>query len=245
VTKTNPLTRKVGPLPAWAWAALAVVAWFVFMRGGGQSNATAAPGNVTSGSDTAAQQPASGQGTPADNVNSDLLSALLENQKSTYEALLSALQYGSAGAGGSIGGVPSGFGTSGGGASTAATTAPTVDSGVNNSPTAIASPTSPDSFTYQPAGTYIGDQIVQVPDIGAVSYSGFTAQPSSVDASGGYANGIIPAMHYVVGSGGSVDPILESESVQTRYSVPAYSPDPDNTQNALAYASKTHEAVAI
>lgn len=116
MTKTNPLTRKAGPLPVWAWAALALVAGYVYLH-----RAPAAQGGAqlpyTPASGSGAQQPASGQGTPADNGNSDLLDAL-GNNLASQNALLAALQSGGQGG--------TGAGTSGGGTSTAATTAPTV-----------------------------------------------------------------------------------------------------------------------
>lgn len=137
---TNALTRKAGPLPVWAWAAVAVGAWFLFFRGGGQSAETPVPvGPSTSGDTSGAQQPASGQGGPTDNLNSDLLDALLANQKSSYDALLHALQYGP-----NVGGSAAPVG-SGGSADTSFATAGTVDSGANNAPTdSFATPTTSD-----------------------------------------------------------------------------------------------------
>lgn len=117
MTKPNPLTRKAGPLPVWAWAALALVAGYVYLhRAPAASGGTQLPYTPASGS--GAQQPASGQGTPADNGNSDLLNAL-GNNLASQDALLAALQSG--GQGGGYGTTPSGGGTD-----TAATTAPTV-----------------------------------------------------------------------------------------------------------------------
>lgn len=123
------LTRKVGPLPLYGYALLALAAWFLLFHG---APAKASGGNglpYTPASGSGAQQPASGQGNAADNGNADLLSALGDN-KLSYDALLNALQ-GSGGYGVAGGGAG---GASGDGASTAAVTAPTIDSGTNNAP---------------------------------------------------------------------------------------------------------------
>jgi len=147
VKASNPLLRKAGPLPVYAWAgiALAIVVAYLYVR---PRSATAdatpvlfSPSIGGNDQPSAAQQPASGQGTPADNMSGDLLAALGDNT-SSYDALLAALQYGSfggyggyssgygSGGGGAAGGVPAGFGV-----------APTIDSGVNNAPVASFAPT--------------------------------------------------------------------------------------------------------
>jgi hypothetical protein len=138
-TVKTKLTHKVGPFPVWAWAGLVIGAYFLIFRGpfgkaAKASGGTQLPYTPTSGS--GAQQPASGQGSPVDNTNGDLLSALQENA-SSHDALLAALQYG---AYGGFGDYSSGIGSGGsgapvGGVPTATVTAPTSgDSGVNNAP---------------------------------------------------------------------------------------------------------------
>lgn len=119
----SAIGRKVGPLPVWGWAAAAVAVWFLFLRG-------AAPAAASSGVQTpvgpAAQQPASGQGTPADNLTDEQLQQLLQGQQASLDALLALLQStspyqatGSGGGGGSVatagssGAPPGSLGTSG------------------------------------------------------------------------------------------------------------------------------------
>lgn len=116
MTKTSPLVRKAGPLPVWGWAALALVAGYVYLHRASAQGAQLPYTPAGSG----AQQPASGQGTPADNGNSSLLDALGSNLAS-QDALLAALQ-----AGGQSGYGGAGGGESGSGTATTATTAPTV-----------------------------------------------------------------------------------------------------------------------
>lgn len=164
--QTNALTRKAGPLPVYAYALIAVAVWFLFLRGGvsAGSAATGLPYTPASSTGSAAQQPASGQGSPADNANADLLSALLGSTQSSYDALLAALQYGGGGAGGFGGAsVPPGFGAAGGGTSTAALTAPTVVDATPPDATPLASvaaapppPFSPNGSPYDPeTGAYL------------------------------------------------------------------------------------------
>jgi hypothetical protein len=136
-TVKTKLTHKVGPFPLWAWAGLVVGAYFLIFRGPfgkahQASGGTQLPYTPQANSGSGAQQPASGGGTPADNTGGDLLSALQDN-RSAYDAMLAALQYGGGfggygayspgspgGSGGAVGGVPDGFGAG--------------DSGVNNAP---------------------------------------------------------------------------------------------------------------
>lgn len=134
----NPLTRKAGPLPVWAWGALVVAAWFLFLRAPHKASGGASL-PYTPASSSGAQQPASGQGTPADNTNADLLNALLAGQKSSYDALLAALQYTTAAGATGAAGVPAGFG-GGGAAPTSAFTAETV-APLNNAPADSLAPT--------------------------------------------------------------------------------------------------------
>lgn len=127
----NALTRKLGPLPVWAWAVVVLGAWFLFFRTHAAAATTPVPvSRNTSGADSGAQPPASGQGSPADNMNSDLLNALLTNQKTSYNSLLTALQTMSAGG-------ASGFGPGYGAAPAAA--APAV-AAANGAPPSAASP---------------------------------------------------------------------------------------------------------
>lgn len=169
----NTLTRKLGPLPVYAYGLLAVAVWFLFLRGGvtAGSASTGLPYTPTSGS--AAQQPASGQGTPADNASSDLLSALLGNQSSSYDALLAALQYGGGAGGGGIGGgVPGGAGggTSGAsatpGSDTSAVTAPTIESGASSSPVASFAADSPASAAPVPVTGALATRLGYSPSAG-------------------------------------------------------------------------------
>lgn len=126
----NAVTRKVGPLPLWAWAAaVAAIVWLVFLRA---PSAGAGTGSTSAAGGSGAQQPASGQGTPADNLNADALAQLLAAQKSSYDALLAALQ--STTAGGASGTTGPGYGAPGGS---------TVDSGSNNAPPSAAAPDGP------------------------------------------------------------------------------------------------------
>lgn len=138
-TVKTRLTHKVGPFPVWAWAALAVGAYFlVFRRAARASGGAQLPYTPSGGS--GAQQPASGQGGPADNGNADLLAALQENSTS-HDALLAALQYG---AYGGYGGYGSGYSSGGEGSAggVPAPAAPTVDSGINNAPADSVQPVS-------------------------------------------------------------------------------------------------------
>lgn len=80
------LTAKVGPLPVWGWAAVILGAYLLYTRvssssGSGGPAATDATG-VTANDGTAdsgAQVPASGGGTPADNVSAQVADALNVN----------------------------------------------------------------------------------------------------------------------------------------------------------------------
>lgn len=82
------LSRKVGPLPVWAWAAVILGAYFLYTRlHGGSSSSSAAsnstpatPTDTTSGSDSGAQVPVGGGGSPVDNSSANLLSAIGANQ---------------------------------------------------------------------------------------------------------------------------------------------------------------------
>lgn len=124
------LTRKAGPLPVYGWALLAVAAGFLYLRGRGATAATPVLPAASSG----AQQPASGQGNPADNSSGDLLDALGANADAA-NALLAAVQ--AAGYGGGYGSVTGGGSSSGGGGSvsTATVTAPAVtDNSVPSDP---------------------------------------------------------------------------------------------------------------
>lgn len=96
---SSRLTRKVGPLPVWAWAAAILGAYLAYshFRGGGSagnsasSDSTAAPVGSTTGAGSGAQAPASGQGTPADNASGDLLAELYGTNAGTIDSLTNAL----------------------------------------------------------------------------------------------------------------------------------------------------------
>lgn len=91
------LTRKVGPLPVWAWAAVILGAYLLWSRTqksaaapAGDSTA-ATPAESTSGElASGSQVPASGQGGAVDNLNQALLDRLDANQ-SSIDALTSQL----------------------------------------------------------------------------------------------------------------------------------------------------------
>lgn len=129
------LTRKVGPLPVWGWAALAVAAGFLLLR---SRSSSATP--VLPAASSGAQQPASGQGNPADNSSGDLLDALGANQDAA-NALLAAVQA----AGGGYGS------TAGSGTATASTSAPTVIADA---------PASPSGNYNDTSGLVTGSQII-------------------------------------------------------------------------------------
>lgn len=128
-TRGNVLTRKAGPLPVYAYLLLAAAAWFLFLRGGSSTANASTPVGPASGA-LSAQQPASGQGTPADNANADLLSALGVNGDS-LDALLQAVQatsaYGASGGGYGTAGSSGGSSGSPGGAGSATVVAPVVE----------------------------------------------------------------------------------------------------------------------
>lgn len=98
------LNGKVGPLPAWAWAAIILGAYLAYTHfaGGGAAAATtststdATPSDVASSDNTpvtsdSGNPPASGGGGPADNVNDTLLSQL-SGFGSSIDALTAAVQ---------------------------------------------------------------------------------------------------------------------------------------------------------
>lgn len=89
------LTRKAGPLPVWAWAAVILGAYFLYTRlsSSGSSSAstdTTAVTSTDSTGDSGAQVPASGGGSAADNVSGDLLDGLNANTAS-LDALTSQI----------------------------------------------------------------------------------------------------------------------------------------------------------
>lgn len=86
-------TRKVGPLPVWGWAAVILGAYLLYSRlHPAKVETTAVPTDGTAGDGTA-QQPASGQGSAADNWSGDLLDALGANS-AAIDALTLQLQQG-------------------------------------------------------------------------------------------------------------------------------------------------------
>lgn len=98
------MTRKVGPLPVWAWAAVILGAYLLYSHFH-PSSATAASTPVGADPGSDAQQPASGQGNAADNLNGQMLDLLLSGQ----DNLLSMLQSSTAGGATTTG---AGYGTS-------------------------------------------------------------------------------------------------------------------------------------
>lgn len=96
------LTAKAGPLPVWGWAVLAVGGYFLYQHFKGSSASTSTSGTPASAStDTGAVSGTSGQGNAADNVNSNLLAALLQESQSAQDALTQALYATYAGGSGS------------------------------------------------------------------------------------------------------------------------------------------------
>lgn len=80
---------------------------------------------------------------------------------------------------------------------------------------------------------------VQIPIAGqSIPYTGYTQAPVAVnEQTGQIQGGIIPPIDYVLGQG---QPVLEhATDYPSVISTPAYSPDPNNYQNALAYAAKS------
>lgn len=220
MTAPKPLTRKVGPLPVYGWVALALILFLLYRHVSSASGATSQQTPVTPNVGSAAQQPASGQGTAADNVDSGLLDALNANS-AAYDKLLAALQYGTSATsgGGSNGGVPSGFGAAGGG--TNATTAPTVsDVGVDPVTSLVAAPIEPSYFG---AGTSSYGTAPPV-DMNGNTYVGAYVGPPSPGITA-------PAVY-----------ALSTDTTIVGKPTPASSPD---AQAALAYATKTNTPVAV
>lgn len=194
MTAPKQLTRKVGPLPAWAWAAVVVGAYLAYRHYGGSGGSPTVQGTpVVPNVGSAAQQPSGGQGTPADNSSSDLLSALGANTQAA-DALLAAVQ--GAAAGGGLG-VAAGTGTSGGSSSAAAAAAsadaPPADT-TTPAPDAAASPdTTPATPTTQsqtiplPGIAYIETQTGIAPAPAAVS----SPTPTVVQPAPVYTEGVI------------------------------------------------------
>lgn len=89
------LTRKVGPLPVFVWAALILAAGYLFYRrSGGSSSQTTAGAPVsagTSGSDTGAVSGSGGSGSPASNLTPDLIGQLYDVNASTIDSLTNAI----------------------------------------------------------------------------------------------------------------------------------------------------------
>lgn len=87
------LTAKVGPLPVWGWAVAILGTYLLYtqLRPSGSSTTTPTTlTDATSGNDSGAQVPASGQGSPADNVSGGMLDSLGANT-SAVDALTSQL----------------------------------------------------------------------------------------------------------------------------------------------------------
>lgn len=152
------LTGKVGPLPAWAWAALILGAFLLYTRlhsSSSSSGDATAPASTSSSDqtpvtgDTSGSPPASGGGDPASNVNDGLLSQL-SGFGSSIDALTAAVQSSPA----FVDGSNSGGANYGGGPiiSLPNMPAPAVGSAVAAKPTPkIASPSAPVKYyTYAP-----------------------------------------------------------------------------------------------
>lgn len=96
----NALTRKLGPLPVWAWALIALVAGYFVLRrfSPGSSGATALTSSATPATTAASPDSSLGltttAGSPGDTgqTTSDLVSALGGQQSSLLAALESANQ---------------------------------------------------------------------------------------------------------------------------------------------------------
>lgn len=131
VTKPHLLTRKLGPAPVWLWAAAALTLVFVLMRSSGAAAGAALPSSSTSSG--GAQPPASGQGTPADNMTADQLASLLGNLQASTDALLQAVQSQNA------------HGAGGGGTASNAPQGAVSQSGAASEPTIPREPLPPDS----------------------------------------------------------------------------------------------------
>lgn len=121
------LTRKVGPLPVWAWAAVILtVGYLIYRRSGGGAAAqtTTAPlSTSTSGTDTGAVSGGGGSGTPSSNLTPDLFGHIYDANVGTIDALTNAIVNQSALAASSLeaGGPPGAVSQSG------AASAPTVN----------------------------------------------------------------------------------------------------------------------
>lgn len=100
------LTRKLGPLPIWAWAAVILVAYLLYSRIAG-ARATPTPDTTAvtagDGSGGSAQVPSSGQGSAADNLSQSMIDQLGANQ-SSIDALTQAVLSSGYGSGDGLGG---------------------------------------------------------------------------------------------------------------------------------------------
>lgn len=97
-TLQGRLTRKVGPLPVWAWAAVILGAYLIYSRLQGAKAAVATGSTAVPVTDStagtvgsAAQAPASGAGTAADNLSGDLLAQLYGVNAGTIDSLTTQL----------------------------------------------------------------------------------------------------------------------------------------------------------
>lgn len=135
--KANPLTRKLGPLPAWAWLGVLVGAYLVYSHSASASS-SGAGGSSTGGTGPLAQ-PAAPLG-ESGGGSLDLLS-LLQQQASQIDDLLGAvIGTSAAGAGGA--GAPPGAASSNGAASSASTAPAEPTTGTEPAPVEPSDPVS-------------------------------------------------------------------------------------------------------
>ena len=92
------LAKKAGPLPVWGWAVAALVVYFLYKRFASSSSSAVAssPASVGTGTttvplDTGGGAPASGQGSPMDNLSADLLSQFAGNLTTVNSNLVTGL----------------------------------------------------------------------------------------------------------------------------------------------------------
>jgi hypothetical protein len=89
-------TRKLGPLPVWAWAAVILGLYLVYTHFHASTGAAASTADTTAvpaaGGDGSAQVPSSGQGGTVDNLNQDLFDQLGANTAAIDQLTAQLLQ---------------------------------------------------------------------------------------------------------------------------------------------------------
>jgi hypothetical protein len=97
-TPAKAISKRIGPLPAWAWAVSAIVVYFLYKRfaAGGTSAAATSPASVATSTQpfqvsTGGSAPASGQGSAVDNVTASLLAAFGQNLVDVNSNLVTGL----------------------------------------------------------------------------------------------------------------------------------------------------------